>query len=298
MPAVDLNSQPEEAICPDIKPPTSPPPPLPPVPQPESDPALSADSQATTLLAVASMKKLLEESLSTVRECKSEQTDIKIETTEEALEQGIKPNLPQLCFDKDEVAPVAADLTLQIKSWQPDTDALAHTGSPSPHLKDSSQISETLPPLPTSSETVLHPTCEHSSQTPSNFIVNSSMEASEGPSSPRRTQRLRTKKVGHQNCCSPEPPKLHHLLLDQPHPQQQHTEQQCQAQEQSQNSNSPSAQRYRSVGSEQGSLTSLQRKREYWKLMKRQQRARLKARQKERHGECSSPLSPANIQVN
>ncbi|XP_018526635.1 uncharacterized protein si:dkey-28a3.2 isoform X2 [Lates calcarifer] len=297
MPAVDLNSQPEQAICPDIKPPTSPPPPLPPVPQPESDPALSADSQATTLLAVASMKKLLEESLSTVRECKSEQTDIKIETTEEALERGIKPNLPQLCFDKDEVAPIAADLTLQIKSWQPDTDALAHTGSPSPHLKDSSQISETLPPLPTSSETVLHPTCEHSSQTPSNFIVNSSMEASEGPSSPRRTQRLRTKKVGHQNCCSPEPPKLHHLLLDQPHPQQQHTEQQCQAQEQSQNSNSPSAQRYRSVGSEQGSLTSLQRKREYWKLMKRQQRARLKARQKERHGECSSPLSPANIQA-
>ncbi|XP_039996922.1 uncharacterized protein si:dkey-28a3.2 isoform X2 [Xiphias gladius] len=295
MPAVDLNSQPEQAICPDIKPPTSPR--SPPVPQPESDPVLSADSQATTLLAVASMKKLLEESLSTVRECKSEQSDIKIETMEEASEQETKTNLPQLFFEKDEVAPMAADLTLQIKSWQPDTDALVQAGSPSPHLKDSSHISETLPPLPTSNEVVLHPTCDHSSQTTLNFIVNPLTEASGSPSSPPRTQRLRNKKGDYQNCYSPEPPKLHHLPLDQLHPQQQHVEQQCQAQEQCQNSNSPSAQRYRSVGTEQGGLTSLQRKREYWKLMKRQQRARLKARQKERQGECSSHLSPTNIQA-
>ncbi|KAM7365903.1 hypothetical protein PAMP_015383 [Pampus punctatissimus] len=295
-PAVDLNSQPKQAICPDIKPPaTPPPPPLP--PQPEPDPALSADSQATTLLAVASMKKLLEESLSTVTDCNSEQTDIKMETTEEASEQEMKPNLPQLFFEKDEVAPIAADLTLQIKSWQPDTDSSAEAVSLNLPLKDSSQISETLPPLSTSNEVALHSTCEHSSQTPSNFIVNPTMEACDGPSSPRRTQRLRTKKVGHQNCCSPELPKLHHLPMERMHPQKQHCEQQCHAQEQDQDSSSASAQRYHSVVMEQSGLTSLQKKREYWKLMKRQQRARLKARQKERPGECSNRISHRNTQA-
>lgn len=291
VPAVDLNFQPEQAICPDIKPPTSPPPP--PVPPPESDTALSADSHATTLLAVASMKKLLEESLSTVTESQSEQVDIKMETTEEASD--VKPNLPQLIFEKDEVAPIAADLTLQIKSWQPDIDALVHTGSPSPHMKDWSHLNETVPPHNTSSEVVLHPTSEHCSQTTSDFVVNPSNEATNGPSSPRRTQRLRTKKASHQNCCSPEPPKLHHIPMDQLHPA--HCEPQCETQEQCQNSNVPPAQRHCHVMMEQSSLTSLQKKREYWKLMKRQQRARLKARQKETQGECSSRFSSRNIQV-
>lgn len=288
VPAVDLNSQPEQAICPDIAPPSSPTPP--PAPQPEPDPALNADSQATTLLAVASMKKLLEESLSTVTECKTEQSDVKIESVEEASESEMKPDLSQLFFEKDEVAPIAADLTLEIKSWQPDTDVLVQAGSTSPHLKDTPQNSVTLPPLPSSSEVVPHPVCEHSSQTPSNFIENPT-EASVGPSSSQRTQRLCTKIAGHQNCCSPEPPKLHHLPMDQ------HCEQQCQALEQCQNSNSPSAQRYCSVMTEHSGLTSLQRKREYWKLMKRQQRARLKSRQTERRGEGSSRLSQKNTQV-
>lgn len=294
--AVDLNSQPEQAICPDIKPPTSPSPP--PVPPPDCDMALSADSQATTLLAVASMKKLLEESLSTVSESKSEQIDIKMETTEEASEQDVKPNLPQLIFEKDEVAPIAADLTLQIKSWQPDIDALVHTGSPSPRVKDLSHLTETVPPHNTSSEVVLDPT-EHCPQTTSDLVVNSSDEAITGPSSPRKTQRLRTKKVTHQNCCSPEPPKLHHLPMDQLHAVHgvNHCEPQCEAQEQCQNSNFPPAQRQSHVMMEQSSLTSLQKKREYWKLMKRQQRAKLKARQKEPQGECSSRISSRNIQV-
>ncbi|XP_070849568.1 uncharacterized protein [Chaetodon trifascialis] len=292
MPAADLISQPEQAICPDIKPPASPTPPS--APQPEPDPALNADSQATTLLAVASMKKLLEESLSTVTECKSEQTDIEIESTEEASQPEMKPNVPQRLFEK-EVAPIAADVTLEIKTWQPDTDTLAQACSPCPHLTDSPQISKTPPPLATSTDVVLHPTCEHSSQTPSNFIVNP-MEASDGPSSPRRTQRLCNKKAVHQTCCSPEPPKLHHLPMDQLQPQQQHCEQQCQAQEQCHNSNPPSEQRHGSVVMEHSGLTSLQRKREYWKLMKRQQRARLKARQTERHGECSSRIKK-NIQA-
>ncbi|XP_074480754.1 uncharacterized protein LOC141761318 [Sebastes fasciatus] len=285
MPAVDLNSQPEQAICPDIKAPASPPPPA---PQPEPDPALlNADSQATTLLAVASMKKLLEESLSTVTECSGVQTDVKIESTEETSVEEMEPSLPL-----NEVAPIAADLTLEIKSWQSDIDALVQAGSPSPHLKDSPQSSEILPPLSTSSEVVLHATCEHSSQTPSNFIVNPSMEGSDGPSSPRRTQRLCAKKEEPQSCSSPEPPKLHHLPMVQPQ-----CEQRCQAREECQNSNSPPAQEHLSMVHEYSGLGSLQRKREYWKLMKRQQRARLRARQRERQGECSSRLSQRIIQA-
>ncbi|KAF3697481.1 putative protein C11orf95 -like protein [Channa argus] len=293
VPAVDLNSHPEQAICPDIKPPTSPPPP---VAQPESDITLSAESQATTLLAVASMKKLLEESLSTVAGGKCEQADFKIETKEETLEEEIKPNLPQLFFEKDEVAPIAADLTLQIKSWQPDTDALLHTASLSPHLKDSSHVSETLPRLPATSEVVLHPTREHSSQTASNFIVNPCSGSSDGPSS-CRMQRIQTKRASQPNCCS-EPPKLHHPSIDQLHPQQQHCRPQFQPQVQNQNSTLPSASaRYFNVMTEQCGLTSLQRKREYWKLMKRQQRARLKARQKETPGEGNSLLSSRGTQA-
>ncbi|KAI9545758.1 hypothetical protein NQZ68_033890 [Dissostichus eleginoides] len=283
VPAVDLNSQPEHAICPVISTPTSPPPPPPPppppAPQPEPDPALSSDSQATTLLAVASMKKLLEESLSTV-------THIKIESTEEASQQEMEPTLPQ-----NEGAPIAADLTLEIKSWQPDSDALVPAASQSPHLKDAPQSSDTLSHPPNSNEVVLNPTCEHSSQTPSNFILDPSVEASDIPSSPHRTLSLPTKTESHESSCSPEPPKLHHLPMVQLQPQQQHCEQQIQEEGQ----NSPSAEGYCSVGPEHSGMMSLQRKREYWKLMKRQQRARLRARQRERQAECSS--RPKHIQA-
>lgn len=278
VPADDLNSQPEKAICPDIKPPTSPTPPTP--PQADPDPALNADSQATTLLAVASMKKLLEESLSTVRECKSEQSDVKIESVEEASDSELR-------LEKDEAAPIAADLMLEIKSWQADTDVLVQAGSTSPLLKDAQHNNVTVAPLPSSNEVVPHAVCEHSSQTPANFIVDPT-ETSVGLSS---LDRLSTEIAGRQNCCSPELPKLHHPPMDQ------HCEQQCQAEEQCPIVNSPSAQRYCSVATEHSGLTSLQRKREYWKLMKRQQRARLKARQTERRGECSSQLPKRNTQV-
>ncbi|XP_063326390.1 uncharacterized protein si:dkey-28a3.2 isoform X2 [Pelmatolapia mariae] len=287
MPAADLNSPPEQAICPDIKPPTSPPP----APQLESDPCLSADSQTATLLAVASMKKLLEESLSTVTECKSEQNSVKIETIEEVSQQDMKPNLSQLSFERDDTAPIAADLTLQIKSWELDSKVSAKASLQSTQLKNPSQVSETVPPLPASNEVGVHRTSEHSSQTPFNYVVNTSMEA------PRRTQRLCAKKAGYKTCCSPEPPKLHHITavtLDNLQPQQQ---QQEQHQAQEQNNCPESKRRYNSVVTEQSGLTSLQRKREYWKLMKRQQRAKLKARQKDGEGECSSGLFPRSIQT-
>lgn len=287
MPAVDLNSQPEQAICPDIKAPASPSPP--PVPLPECDTALSADSQATTLLAVASMKKLLEESLSTVTESQVTQTDIKVETNHEASEEEIKPDLPQVLFEKEEVAHVAADSILQIESWQPDCDASVQAGPSDPHLRDSSQFCETPTPLPTSSEVVAHST---------DVIINATSEASDVPSSLHLSQRLRPKRASLQNRCSPEPPKLHHLPMDQLYPQQQTCQQHCRAQEQRRNSSSLSIQTHSRAMTEQSGLTSLQRKREYWKLMKRQQRARLKARQKDPLGECSGRLSLRNNQVN
>ncbi|XP_069015107.1 proteoglycan 4 isoform X3 [Embiotoca jacksoni] len=73
-------------------------------------------------------------------------------------------------------------------------------------------------------------------------------------------------------------------------PQERRREQQ--ARERGRSDVSPSA---------QSGLTSLQRKREYWKLMKRQQRARVKARQRDRQGGDGgggggSRLSPRSIQ--
>ncbi|KAK5893874.1 hypothetical protein CgunFtcFv8_006707 [Champsocephalus gunnari] len=213
------------------------------------------------------MKKLLEESLSTV-------THIKIESKEEASQQEMEPTSPQ-----NEGALIAADLTLETKSWQPDSDALVPAGSQSPPLKDAPQSSDTLPHPPNSNEVVLNPTCEHSSQTPSHFILDPSV-----PSSPHRTLSLPTKTESHESSCSPEPPKLHHLPMVQLQPRQPHCEQHIQEEGQS----SPSAGGYCGVGPEHSGMMSLQRKREYWKLMKRQQRARLRARQRERQAECSS----------
>ncbi|KAK6292181.1 hypothetical protein J4Q44_G00379660 [Coregonus suidteri] len=119
----------EQPLCVDIKPSRSPPHPEP------TDPALSADSQATTLLAVASMKKLLEESLSTVADCKMEQPDCITEqlpcksepqacsTEENAVQIEVKPNLPLLTLGDEEKASISGDLSLEVKGWQVDADA-------------------------------------------------------------------------------------------------------------------------------------------------------------------------------
>lgn len=282
MPASDLNSQPKQAVCPDIKPSTSPPHPA---PHPEPDLALNADSQATTLLAVASMKKLLEESLSTVTECKSEQSDIKIQSVEETSEAEIKPNVTAISFEEDDMSAFGADLTVETKSWQPESDILEQ-GPPSPHLMGTCENSVTLPTFPSSRNE--NYSSEESFQSSSNVTVNR-MEPFVGPSSANRPQRLCTIKARHQNCCPSEPPKLHHLPIDE------HSKHR-QAPEQGQNK-PPSVQRHCSVGKKQSGLTSLQKKREYWKLMKRKQRARIKARHSERQSECSTRLFRRNIQV-
>ncbi|XP_020792126.2 uncharacterized protein si:dkey-28a3.2 [Boleophthalmus pectinirostris] len=231
MPAVDLNLN--QAICPELKPPVSR---TPPPAQADPDPALSADNQATTLLAVASMKKLLEESLSSVSECKPE-TGIKMETEEEKVEQDTKPDLSQ----DDVCAPVTADVMLQTESSQTDTKMIERVPF---EQKDMFQITPS---------TIPYSAPDNTTDT-SSFIVNPRIEASECPQ--RRTQR--TKKTGHQHCCSPGPPKLHHPPIE------------TQAETQDQN-------HHREKCPQE---MPLEQKREYWKLMKRQQRARLKARQR------------------
>ncbi|KAM4714817.1 uncharacterized protein FYW61_019714 isoform 2-T2 [Anableps anableps] len=295
VPTADLNSLPDPAICPDIKPPT--PPPAPPVPQPEPEPSLNADSQATTLLAVASMKKLLEESLSSVSENQIEQAGVAIETTEDASEQDIKPILSQLHCEKYYKALVPACLTSQIKSLQSDSDVLEGKDLSNPQLKYMSQISETAPSVLASGE-VVHSTCAQSSQMSSTpFISTASLCG---------TQRSYGNNWAHQNRCSEEPPKLHHITTTSQDAPQLHYLDHLEQQNQCQNSYAPSAERYRSGMARKSSSSSLQKKREYWKLMKRQQRARLKARQKETLSKntqaagpniivskCVSPTKPA-----
>lgn len=277
----DLNCPTQQGICPDIKPPTFST--VPPAQQPEPDSSLSTDSQATTLLAVASMKKLLEESLSTVTECQTK------EASTNTSELDIKPDLSELLPEQSDASLVPPDVTLQVKCWETGSDISEQKETLSSSLNHSPKISETLLPQPTCSE-VEHSTGELSSQTPPNFTPDLSLEASINPASPPKTRRFCSKETSHQNYCSPEPPKLHHipeLSPEHSEPQQQFYEQQSGGPEQYQNNNMVSTPRSCHVVAGHSGLTSLQKKREYWKLMKRQQRARLRAQQKEQHGESS-----------
>uniref|UniRef100_A0A1A8FS00 SPIN-DOC-like zinc-finger domain-containing protein n=1 Tax=Nothobranchius korthausae TaxID=1143690 RepID=A0A1A8FS00_9TELE len=273
----------------DLRSPAEPPPCTPPAPpglQLELDPSLYSDSQAATLLAVASMKKLLEESLSSVAECQTEQLGLQIKLDEDDSELDVKPAVSQLIFENDAATSAAADAALQVKGWDPGSDDVVPKDSVSPQL-NSSLVGDMLPSFPTCSEVELL-TCEHSSQPISNLTENQTVEAS---GSPCRTQRLISNNL--QDICSPEPAQLHHLpamSLYLPHQQQQH-------QGWSQSSSLPPAQTHTDVGAERSGLTSLQRKREYWKLMKRQQRARLRAKQKEQPSKSSSRPLVENIQV-
>ncbi|XP_012995830.2 uncharacterized protein si:dkey-28a3.2 [Esox lucius] len=276
----------QELECVDVKPP---PPPPPPPPEPQlsepADLALSADSQATTLLAVASMKKLLEESLSTVADCKTEQPDCMAEQlpcktepqaypSEEAhVQMEVKPNLPLLTLGDEEKVSLSADLSLEVKGWQVDADSLPpcqvafHPLSPNPKYS----------PLSNGTETPCFPAPAHEPQ--SHSPVHSHAAASGEPllPYPRRAQRLRDKKTGHHHCCSPEPPKLHHHAPQQQQQQQPPPRQQDQYQLlQHQQTTRQQQQHHHAPAAADHSVTL--QKREYWRIMKRQQRAR-KARQ-------------------
>ncbi|CAL8377083.1 unnamed protein product [Boreogadus saida] len=293
VPAADLNIPPERAIGP-IKLAPSPSPPLA-LPLPEPDPTLSAETQATTLLAVASMKKLLEESLSTVTECQP--ADVKTEApppckaereddvSDEHMVQEMKSEIPEASLgggeEEDDKLPLAANLTLQIKSWQADPDDLGHACPPDPYPYASTQTGESSPPL---SSTTPDPQC------PTALGEGGPMQTL---SPLRRAKRLCTKKSGNhpQHCCSSEPPRLHHSPATQQPPQPQRVQpaappppSRCLARPRPSAPQQPLRRPLfvEPVGVEGGVScgNSLQEKREYWKLKKRQQRARSKARQK------------------
>ncbi|XP_029523131.2 uncharacterized protein si:dkey-28a3.2 [Oncorhynchus nerka] len=271
----------EQPLCVDIKPSRCSPPPQTEPP----DPALSADSQATTLLVVASMKKLLEESLSTVADWKTEQPDCITEQLpcksdpqtcsykDASVQMEVKPNLPLLTLEDEEKVSLSGDLSLEVKGWQVDADALPScqvTICPlSPHPKDSplsSPCTESLSfPAPPPSEPPSH------TLGPTRHTA-----ASSGPPLPRRAQRLRAKKAGHHHCCSPEPPKLHHQPQQQQQqpPHQQHENQHQQQPPYQQPQNQLQLQQHQHAQAVTGQNVTLEKKREYWRMMKRQQRAR------------------------
>lgn len=277
--AADPDPQLEQAICPDRKPPASPL--APPEGRQEADPCQAADSQAATLLAVASMKKLLEESLSSVSSC----TDIKVETVEDVLEQDTAVCPPTSDVQRDSISPITADVAMLLKHWQPDDEK-----KPNLHLQRSSPMNEAGLFLPVSTD-VISSAPTYSAQSPSDFT--GSFGASNDRILPCPAQGLSSRTRGRDTYCSTEPPKLHHITRecsdqrpedDTPH----HTTEKWRG------ATFPASQSPSRAGMEQAGSSSLQRKREYWKLMKRQQRARLK----ERRGEAGrSLLLTGSIQV-
>lgn len=150
-----------------------------------------------------------------------------------------------------------------------------------PHLKGESENSAPLSPFPSSYEQDPNPFCEGSFQ--NSMDVANGTEPSVGPSSEDKEQRILDKNPSHQKNSSPEPLKLHQL-------HQYQEANLCQIKP-------PSAQRFYHMGTKQSGLTGLLKQREYWKLMKRQQRARLKARKSAPRGESSNLLSQRNVQV-
>ncbi|KAJ8246768.1 hypothetical protein GJAV_G00255190 [Gymnothorax javanicus] len=200
-------------LCPEIKPALSSS-----TEQPgEQESTANMDTQATTLLAVASMKKLLEESLSSVVDnndplpCKTEQ----VCSEEEEAEVDVKPSLPCL-LGGEQGSESAPDMLPSTSSSTPQTNeflpgelqspsclksslvpspiqlpfcqslASSPAGSPSTNLKQSQPLRGQSP--------TLTPSCSH---TPS---VDQPLQL-------RRAKRLQAKRISLQRC-SPEPPKV------------------------------------------------------------------------------------------
>lgn len=258
----EVNPPLEQPLSNDIKPSLTPPS----EPPSEADPSGSTDTQATTLLAVASMKKLLEESLSTVVSSDAPDTNIKMEEpqckteveplpVEESTTPAIKPD-PVLdpveeSVEADIPGPVcfsAEDAHLQTSEHSG-----GHTLPPSPPLLVSPHSSQDIPPSSYASSCP-EVMASSASTTPASLCSSQYLpctQTSPPLASPQTVQmdcspRARLK----PSCC------LKTSNQQPPDHQQQH-------------------------GSEVPNETSvLERKREYWKFMKRQQRAR-KAQEKQ-----------------
>ncbi|XP_053715688.1 uncharacterized protein si:dkey-28a3.2 isoform X1 [Synchiropus splendidus] len=235
-------------------------------PQIEVNPAQAAESQITTLQAVASMKKLLEETLSTVTDRQSVQTEIKTEAVEDIPEEDTKPKLSELIPEQDSPE-MTSDLKLHIKA-----DASEPEVSSSPLCNELSQ--KTPPPL--ASDEAPPSTCDHDAQTSPNVIVSlCKVEAVQDPASHIRNLRLRPRITQHAQ------------PSQQAMSQQQLSQLKLCKQQKGQNW------AMQKLSLKQSGRTSLQEKREYWKLMKRQQRARLRARQREAQIDVQDPALEA-----
>lgn len=158
------------------------------------------------------------------------------------------------------------------------------------HLKGESESSATPSPFPSSCEDDLKPACEHPSQNLVDFFH--AAEPTAGPCSDDKARELFDEKASHQRNPLPEPSDLHHPPFDRLHARHCHEADPGQGQ----GASSPE-QTFCSKGTKPSGLTGLMKQREYWKLMKRQQRARLKARKSAPRGESSNLLSPRNTQV-
>ncbi|XP_048884716.1 uncharacterized protein si:dkey-28a3.2 isoform X2 [Brienomyrus brachyistius] len=220
------------SLCQDIKPPPLSPSEM----QTEPDQELNMDSQEATLLAVASMKKLLEESLSTVTDCnglssgKSEVLPCKRE--EEATDLDIKPSLQCPLGESQEA----------MNAGQKQQEMFTCPKSPCDRpLNEATVLTSSHKPseVPSTSQVPSHMCSTGPDPSPP---ARCSKHRCIQPPPLRRALRLRAKRTGH--CCSPEPPK-------------------------------------QLSATSQPDEDILQKKREYWRVMKREQRARKAAREKE-----------------
>lgn len=195
-------------------------------------------------------------------------SEIKMEAREERLEPQVMPDFTVMVFDEN--GPFVR-----------------------PYLKGDSESSAPLSPFPSCCEPDLSPFCEGLFR--NSVDVANGAEPFAGPSSEDREQMILDKNASHQKNSSPELLKLHRL------PSDSLPRYQCQ-EDQSQETNlcqmEPSSpQRLCRMGTKKSGLTGLLKQREYWKLMKRQQRARLKARKSTLRGETSNRLSQRTVQV-
>ena len=190
-------------------------------------------------------------------------SEIKSEQGEEGLEPEVMPDFAIMVFEENE--------------------CFGHS-----QLKGESESS--VPPSPFTSccEQDSIPFCE--GLFPNSLDVANGIEPSVSPSSEEKEQMILDGNASHEKNSSPESPKLHQLLFDSLPGHQRQEENLCQIK--------PSfAPRFCRTGTKQSGLTGLLKQREYWKLMKRQQRARLRARKSVSRGESTNPLPQKNVQV-
>lgn len=257
----ELNTPLEQPLLNDIKPLLG----TTPEPTSEVDPSGSADTQATTLLAVASMKKLLEESLSTVvssdtpdtsgtmevSQCKTEEEeplvvegltalDIKPNAVLDDVEEAVEVEIPEsICFSADDPNP------------QTNENSGCQTLQSSPTLPSSPHCSQDTPPFidPSSCPDIMGASAS---------IIPASFCHPQQPPCTQTSPSLAAAQTAEGLCSVSTRAKLQPSF--------------CMAKTFSH----PAP---RAEGPSESSI--LQRKREYWRLMKRQQRAR-KAHEKQR----------------